>query len=223
MSGKISYALGISMIFTVSVLVLEVISSSNSSSSIFIPLASAALTEPQPNLADNNSNNNATNNTQTNNSTQNNSNGANINNTATFSYAQNYNSNHGKTKALFAFVFHKSGGFAPVDITISYNPLTKELSYMLNGNTTNKTLSEQQVSNLTQLFTKSGFFSATENFYPAASGSADYFTYTLIAAYGGKINAVYWTDASSGVPEGLRSLPQILQQIIQGQSQHPQQ
>jgi hypothetical protein len=221
---KISYALGMSFVITVFVLVLQ----SNNISSLHLSSASAALSGQQSHESSSNGSVNS-NNQLSNNFTQNNNN--NNSRTSAPHNQTNNNNNHNtnninnniKPGSRLAFVYHKSGGFAPVDITISYNPITNQLSYTMNGKTTNATLSEQQLMGLAQLFTKSGFFNTTNQFYPASAGSADYFAYTLIVAYESKINAAYWTDASTDVPDSLRSLPQILEQVLQYQNQQKEQ
>jgi hypothetical protein len=65
---------------------------------------------------------------------------------------------------------------------------------------------------LQRTINNSGFFES-KNFYPPSNGT-DYFEYTLIATFNNKLNAVYWTDVSKGVPPDIENLPFILPQIL---------
>jgi hypothetical protein len=65
---------------------------------------------------------------------------------------------------------------------------------------------------LQRTINNSGFFES-KNFYPPSNGT-DYFEYTLIATFNNKLNAVYWTDVSKGVPPDIENLPYILPHIL---------
>ena len=133
------------------------------------------------------------------------------NHLATADYGKVINDSNNKTTP-FTFVLKKTGGIAGIASQLQYHSVTKTLISTTNGNMSTKQVSLADEMLLKQTLNNSGFFESI-SFYPPSEG-ADYFEYTLIATLNNKLNAVYWTDVSNGVPPGVQNLPFILSYIL---------
>jgi hypothetical protein len=112
----------------------------------------------------------------------------------------------------FTFIIKKTGGIAGTISQLEYNSVTKTAISVINGTTSIKQVSAADEMLLQRALNDSGFFES-KSFYPPSNG-ADYFEYTLIATLNNKLNAVYWTDVSKGVPPDIENLPFILPHIL---------
>ena len=116
----------------------------------------------------------------------------------------------------FDIVIVKSGGVAGPSVTsvLSYDSLSKIATSILGNNVTTRQISDSDEQVAKRVLNNSGFFSLNASFYLPASGSSDYVEYTAVATLKGRAHAVYWTDTSEGVPEGIRNLPYIMAYLL---------
>ena len=96
--------------------------------------------------------------------------------------------------------------------TLTYDSSTEQATTIINGNEFNRQISDSD-GQVKQIVNRSGLFNA-ETFYPPLPNSTDYTEFTVISTLNGKLHAVYWTDASEGVPVGVKNLPYILAYIL---------
>ena len=109
----------------------------------------------------------------------------------------------------FLLEIEKRGGISGNNIKLLYNSLTKELLSIVNNNETRKQINNSDEATASRILNGSGFFEA-EASYPPAPNSTDYEEFTISATLDGKLNSVYWTTTSEGVPEPVANLPFIL-------------
>jgi hypothetical protein len=121
-------------------------------------------------------------------------------------------SNNSLAAMPFTFIMKKTGGIGGTTSQLEYDSVTKTAVSVINGTTSIKQVSAADEMLLQRALNDSGFFES-KSFYPPSNG-ADYFEYTLIASLNNKLNAVYWTDVSEGVPPDIENLPFILPHIL---------
>ena len=109
----------------------------------------------------------------------------------------------------FTLIIKKTGGIAGTSSQLQYDSFSKTSVSIVNGNESIRQISTADEMVAKRILNNSGFFEA-ESFYPPAPNSTDYFEFTMIATLNGKLHAIYWTDASEGVPAGVTNLPYIL-------------
>jgi len=106
----------------------------------------------------------------------------------------------------FALVIKRAGALQET-ISLSYDSFTKEAVSIINGKEITKQVSNADEDMVKQILNNSGFFDANSFYHPAPI-SIDYQEFTLIATLDGKLHAIYWNDASEGVPEVIiQNLP----------------
>ena len=118
------------------------------------------------------------------------------------------------TTMPFAIIIKKTGGITGTTSQLQYDSFSKESISIVNGNKSSRNISDYDEGVARRILTDSGFFDSDRIFYPPPTGGADYFEYTVIATLNGKLHAVYWTDISEGVPNGIKNLPFILAYIL---------
>jgi hypothetical protein len=118
------------------------------------------------------------------------------------------------TKETFAVIIKKTGGITGTTSQLQYDSFSKEAISIVNGNKSIRNISDHDEGVASRILNDSGFFDSDKIFYPPPSGSSDYFEYTVIATLNGKLHAVYWTDVSEGVLNGIKNLPFILAYIL---------
>jgi hypothetical protein len=123
------------------------------------------------------------------------------------------NNNNTNVTMPFAFLIKKTGGIAGTSSQLQYDSFSKTAVSIVNGNESKRQISSADEVVAKQILNDSGFFDS-KSFYPPAPNSADYFEYTIIATLNGKLQAIYWTDASKDVPYGISNLPYILYHIL---------
>jgi hypothetical protein len=118
-------------------------------------------------------------------------------------------SKYEKSEPPFAFVYTKQGGIAGINVTTSYDSITKNL----NRGNASKQLSQAEEDGLKQVFRNNGFFEDTTFYYPARQGGTDFFEHTLLATLDLKGSFITWRDDSPGVPTGLKVITNAIDQI----------
>ena len=96
--------------------------------------------------------------------------------------------------------------------TLTYDSSTQQSTTIINGTKFNRQISDSD-GLVKEIVNRSGFFNA-ETFYLPEPNSTDYSEFTVIATMNGRLHALYWTDASEGVPVGVKNLPYILAYIL---------
>jgi hypothetical protein len=113
----------------------------------------------------------------------------------------------------FTFIMKKTGGIGGITSQLQYDSFTKTAISVINGTTSTKQITTEDEMVAKRILNDSGFFDSG-SFYPPSPNSADYFEYTLIATLDNKLQAVYWTDVSEDVPNGVENLPFILSYLL---------
>jgi hypothetical protein len=96
---------------------------------------------------------------------------------------------------------------------LTYDSFTNKAFSLINGSDITRNLSDLKEEVIKRTLNISGFFEA-DSFYPSAANHSDATEYTAIATLNGKLHAVYWTDKSEEVPDGVRNLPFIIARIF---------
>jgi hypothetical protein len=123
------------------------------------------------------------------------------------------NTTENMTTIPFALVIKKTRGIAGTTGQLQFDSFTKEAISTINGTKSSRQVSDADEAIVKRILNDSGYFDS-KSFYPSAPNSADYFEYTAIAILNGKLHAVYWTDTSEDVPNGIKNLPFILEYIL---------
>jgi hypothetical protein len=113
----------------------------------------------------------------------------------------------------FTLTIKKSGGPVGTSSDLQYDSFNKTSVSIMNGTKSTRQLSSADEILAKRILNDSGFFDS-KSFYPPALDNEDSFEYTLSATLNGKSHAIYWTDASEGVPNGIRNLPFIMSYVL---------
>jgi hypothetical protein len=113
----------------------------------------------------------------------------------------------------FTLIIKKTGGITGKTSELQYDSFTKRAIAVINGNTSTKQITTDDEMLLKRILNDSGFFDS-KNFYLPSPNSADYNEYILFARLNNKLQAVYWTDVSEGIPYGIENLPFSLSYVL---------
>jgi hypothetical protein len=109
-------------------------------------------------------------------------------------------------------MIERTGNLAGENTRLMYNSATNEATSIVDGNKTTRPISAANETIIQQIVNNSDFFAA-DSFYPPKSDSTSYSEFMAFISMGDTFHAVYWTDASEGVPETIRNLPFVLDEI----------
>jgi Common central domain of tyrosinase len=118
------------------------------------------------------------------------------------------------TTLPFALVIKRTGGLAGPTSQLQYDSFSKEAISIVNGSKSSRIISDSDDIVARRIINDSGFFYSNKVFYPPVPNSRSCFEYTVIATLNGKLQAVYWSDASEDVPNGIKNLPFILAYVL---------
>ena len=124
----------------------------------------------------------------------------------------------GDDLAEFSLIFTKKGGIAGISQYVSID--TEDNLIEISGLDA-KTLgpvSSQDMQSLWEIINQNEFFQLKSFRYPPASGSADFFTYTLDIGTSSKRNVITWTDTSEDYPEQLEIILNEINRKIESYS-----
>jgi hypothetical protein len=118
------------------------------------------------------------------------------------------------TTLPFGLIIKKTGGTAGTTSQLQYNSFNKQAISIVNGSKSSRIIFDSDDAIARRILNDSGFFDSKKIFYPSLLNSRDYFEYSIIATLNGKLQAVYWTDASKDIPSGIKNLPFILAYVL---------